>query len=144
MHWFFFLFFLMLTLAVIWNEKNAFNKKQWIITGLMLVLVLLSTVVIGFFLKWLAQSFLLFPVAVAKRYSIIISMSLLCVWGMKFAVALLCTLFSGVMAAHKKMNFRNYEKISLMSRTVAPPLFVFAKLLLSLGCVLMFSGLWLK
>lgn len=144
MHWFFFLFFLILTLAVIWNEKSAFDKKQWITTGLMLVLVLLSTVVIGFFLKWLALSFLLFPVAVAKKYSIIISMSLLCVWGMKFAVALLCVLFSGVMAAHKKMNFRNYEKISLMSRTVAPPLFVFAKLLLSLGCVLMFSGLWLK
>ncbi len=79
-----------------------------------------------------------------KKYAIIISMSLLCVWGMRFAVALLCTLFSGVLAAHKKMNFRNYEKISLMSRTVAPPLFVFAKLLLSLGSVLMFSGLWLK
>ncbi|MGC8400342.1 hypothetical protein ACP3P6_02785 [Enterobacter mori] len=54
-----------------------------------------------FLLKWLALSFLLFPVAVAKKYSIIISMSLLCVWGMKFAVALLCALFSGVMAAHK-------------------------------------------
>lgn len=65
MHWFFFLFFLILTLAVIWNEKSAFDKKQWITTGLMLVLVLLSTVVIGFFLKWLALSFLLFPVAVA-------------------------------------------------------------------------------
>lgn len=144
MHWFFFLFFLILTLAVIWNEKSTFDKKQWLTTGLMLVLVLLSTVVIGFFLKWLALSFLLFPVAVAKKYSIIISMSLLCVWGIRFAVALLCTLFSGVMAAHKKMNFRNYEKISLMSRTAAPPLFVFAKLLLSLGSVLMFSGLWLK
>ncbi|WP_447854140.1 hypothetical protein [Enterobacter mori] len=144
MHWFFFLFFLILTLAVIWNEKSAFDKKQWITTGLMLVLVLLSTIVIGFFLKWLALSFLLFPVAVAKKYSIIISMSLLCVWGMKFAVALLCALFSGVMAAHKKMNYRNYEKISLMSRTVASPLFVFTKLLLSLGSVLMFSGLWLK
>ncbi|WP_242436426.1 hypothetical protein [Enterobacter mori] len=54
MHWFFFLFFLILTLAVIWKEKSAFDKKQWITTGLMLVLVLLSTVVIGFFLKWLA------------------------------------------------------------------------------------------
>lgn len=102
MHWFFFLFFLILTLAVIWNEKSAFDKKQWITTGLMLVLVLLSTVVIGFFLKWLALSFLLFPVAVAKKYSIIISMSLLCVWGMKFAVALLCALFSGVMPRIKK------------------------------------------
>ena len=144
MHWFFFLFFLILTLAVIWNEKSAFDKKQWITTGLMLVLVLLSTVVIGFFLKWLALSFLLFPVAVAKKYSIIISMSLLCVWGMKFTAVLLCTILSGVMVGHKQYNAPNYEKISRVTPTVAPPLFIFAKLLLSLGCVLMFSGLWLK
>jgi len=27
MHWFFFLFFLILTLAVIWKEKSAFDKN---------------------------------------------------------------------------------------------------------------------
>lgn len=144
MNWFFFFFFLILTLALIWNNNNLFNKKQWINMGLMLGLVLLSTAGIGFLLKWLALTFSIFPVAVAKHYSIIISMSLLCVWGMKFTAVLLCTILSGVMVGHKKYNATNYEKISRVTHTVAPPLIIFAKLLLSLGCVLMFSGLWLK
>lgn len=144
MNWLFFFSFLILTLALIWNDNNLFNKKQWISMGLMLGLVLLSTAGIGFLLKWLALTFSIFPVAVAKHYSIILSMSLLCVWGMKFTVVLLCTIFSGVMAGHKKYNAPNYEKISRVTHTVASPLFIFARLLLSLGCVLMFSGLWLK
>lgn len=81
MNWLFFFSFLILTLALIWNDNNLFNKKQWINMGLMLGLVLLSTAGIGFLLKWLALTFSIFPVAVAKHYSIIISMSLLCVWG---------------------------------------------------------------
>lgn len=54
MRWFFFILFMVWTLALVWNRKDLFNKKQWILTGGMFVLVLLSTVVIGFLLKWLA------------------------------------------------------------------------------------------
>lgn len=66
MNWLFFFSFLILTLALIWNDNNLFNKKQWISMGLMLGLVLLSTAGIGFLLKWLALTFSIFPVAVAK------------------------------------------------------------------------------
>ncbi|ATW92802.1 hypothetical protein VXI92_000096 [Enterobacter hormaechei] len=144
MHWFFFILFMIWTLALIWNGKDLFNKKQWLLAGLMFVLVLVATVVIGFTLKWLAQSMSLFSVATAKHYSIILSMSFLCVWGLKVTVVLLCTLFSGIMGGHKRYNAENYEKLSSMTRAVAPGLLIFAKSLITLGSFLMFSGLWLK
>ena len=144
MHWFFFILFMIWTLALIWNGKDLFNKKQWLLAGLMFILVLVATVVIGFTLKWLAQSMSLFSVATAKHYSIILSMSFLCVWGLKVTVVLLCTLFSGIMGGHKRYNAENYEKLSSMTRAVAPGLLIFAKSLITLGSFLMFSGLWLK
>ncbi|WP_065421074.1 hypothetical protein [Enterobacter bugandensis] len=144
MHWFFFIVFMIWTLALIWNGKDLFNKKQWLLAGLMFVLVLVATVVIGFTLKWLAQSMSMFSVATAKHYSIILSMSFLCVWGLKVTVVLLCTLFSGIMGGHKRYNAENYEKLSSMTRAVAPGLLIFAKSLITLGSFLMFSGLWLK
>ncbi|MFY7116936.1 hypothetical protein [Enterobacter cloacae complex sp. SHL020] len=144
MHWFFFLLFLVWALALIWNGKDLFNKKQWFLAGLMFVLVLVATVVIGFTLKWLAQSMSLFSVATAKQYSIIFSMSFLCVWGLKVTVVLLCTIFSGIIGGHKKYNAENYEAISSITRVIAPGLLIVAKSVVSLGSVLMFSGLWLK
>ncbi|WP_431605999.1 hypothetical protein [Enterobacter roggenkampii] len=105
---------------------------------------LVATVVIGFTLKWLAQSMSLFSVATAKHYSIIFSMSFLCVWGLKVTVVLLCTIFSGITGGHKKYNAENYEAISSITRVVAPCLLIVAKSVVSLGSVLMFSGLWLK
>ncbi|RTN74916.1 hypothetical protein EKN81_23105 [Enterobacter asburiae] len=144
MHWFFFLLFLVWALALIWNGKDLFSKKQWFLAGLMFVLVLVATVVIGFMLKWLAQSMSLFSVATAKHYSIIFSMSFLCVWGLKITVVLLCTIFSGITGGHKKYNAENYEAISSITRVVTPGLLIVAKSVVSLGSVLMFSGLWLK
>lgn len=142
--WLFFILFMIWTLALIWNGKDLFSKKQWFLAGLMFVLVLVATVVIGFTLKWLAQSMSLFSVATAKQYSIIFSMSFLCVWGLKITVVLLCTIFHGVIGGHKKYNAENSEAISSITRVVAPGLLIVAKSVVSLGSVLMFSGLWLK
>ena len=142
--WLFFILFMIWTLALIWNGKDLFSKKQWFLAGLMFILVLVATVVIGFTLKWLAQSMSLFSVATAKHYSIIFSMSFLCVWGLKVTVVLLCTIFSGITGGHKKYNAENYEAISSIIRVVAPGLLIVAKSVVSLGSILMFSGLWLK
>ncbi|CAH5311532.1 hypothetical protein AI2839V1_2622 [Enterobacter cloacae] len=143
-HWLFFILFMIWTQALIWNGKDLFSKKQWFLAGLMFILVLVATVVIGFTLKWFAQSMSLFSVATAKHYSIIFSMSFLCVWGLKVTVVLLCTIFSGITGGHKKYNAENYEAISSITRVVAPGLLIVAKSVVSLGSVLMFSGLWLK
>lgn len=144
MKWIGCIFFIFITLIYIWNGKDLFNKKQWFLAGLMLVLVMVATVVIGFTLKWVAQSMSLLSVATAKQYSIIFSMSFLCVWGLKVTVVLLCTIFSGIIGSHKKYNAKNYEAISSITPVVAPGLLIVAKCLVSLGSVLMFSGLWLK
>ena len=144
MQWIGCVFFTLITLAYIWNGKDLFNKNQWFLAGLMFILVLVATVVIGFTLKWLAVSMSLFSVATAKQYSIIFSMSFLCVWGLKVTVVLLCTIFSGIIGGHKKYNAENYEAISSKTRVVAPGLLIVAKSVVSLGSVLMFSGLWLK
>lgn len=144
MNWFFFIVFLLMTLALIWNGKDFYTKKQWFKTLLMLLLVLVSTAVIGFIFKYLTQFFSLFSVATAKQYSILFSMSLLCVWGLKVVVVLLCTIFDGIMAGHKAHNSQHYEKLSSVSRVVAPNLLIAAKGFISLGSVLIFSGLWLK
>lgn len=144
MKWIGCIFFIFITLIYIWNGKDLFNKKQWFLAGLMLVLVMVATVVIGFTLKWVAQSMSLLSVATAKQYSIIFSMSFLCVWGLKVTVVLLSTIFSGIIGRHKKYNAKNYEAISSITPVVAPGLLIVAKCLVSLGSVLMFSGLWLK
>ncbi|RAY67034.1 hypothetical protein DP185_19060 [Enterobacter hormaechei] len=144
MHLFFFVIFMIWTLALIWNGKDLFNIKQWFLSGLMFMMVLVATVVVGFTLKWLAQSMSLFSVATAKHYSTIFSMSFLCVWGLKVTVVLLCTIFSGVMRGHEKHNEDNYGKLLSVTRIIAPGLLIVAKSAVSLGSVLMFSGLWLK
>ncbi|EMN5548809.1 hypothetical protein RVX52_004691 [Enterobacter cloacae] len=144
MHWFFFILFMIWTLALVWNGKDLYNKKQWVLTGGMFVLVLLATVVVGFLLKWLALSISLFSLATAKQYSIMFSMSFLCVWGLKFTVVLLCAIFSGITKGHKRYNAENYEKMLSVTRAVSPGLVIVAKTIISLGGFLMFSGLWLK
>ncbi|RTN17281.1 hypothetical protein EKN94_22695 [Enterobacter quasimori] len=144
MHWLFFILFLIWALALIWNGEDLFGKKQWFLAGLMFLLVLVATVVIGFTLKWLAQSVSLFSVATAKHYSILFSMSFLCVWGLKVTVVLLCTIFSGIVRGHERYNEDNYREISSVTRIVAPGLLIVAKSVVSLSSVLMFSGLWLK
>lgn len=144
MHWLFFILFLIWALALIWNGEDLFGKKQWFLAGLMFLLVLMATVVIGFTLKWLAQSMSLFSVATAKHYSILFSMSFLCVWGLKVTVVLLCTIFSGIVHGHERYNEDNYREISSVTRIVAPGLLIVTKSVVSLSSVLMFSGLWLK
>lgn len=45
---------------------------------------------------------------------------------------------------HKRYNAENYEKVSSLTRVAAPGLLIVAKSAVSLGSILMFSGLWLK
>lgn len=144
MNLFFCILFLVLTLVLIWNGNDRFSKKQWITTGLMLVVVLAATVIVSFSFKWLAQSFSIFSIVMAKHYSVVFSMSFLCIWGLKVAVVLLCTIFSGIMKGHKTYNPEKYEQVSSLLGNVAPGLLIIVKGLVSFGCVLIFSGLWLK
>ena len=98
----------------------------------MFVLVLVATVVIGFTLKWLAQSMSLFSVATAKHYSIILSVisSLYMRLGIKGRV-LLYTLFSGLWG-HKRYNALKIMKIIIYDTCRGAKLLIFTKSLITL------------
>jgi len=143
MNWLFFIFFLGLALFLIWNGKDRFSKKQWVRMALMLGLILLGTFIIGFFFKWLSLSLSLFSIAAARHYTAIASLSLLCLWGLKLLVVLLCTIFARIMGFHEVHNAENYQKISSISNKFGPVLLIAAKCLVSFGAFLMFYGIWL-
>lgn len=143
MNWLFFIVFLGLALFLIWNGKDRFSKKQWVRMALMLGLILLGTFIIGFFFKWLSLSLSLFTIATARHYTAIISLSFLCLWGMKLLVVMLCTIFARIMGFHEVHNAENYQKISSISNKFGPVLLIAAKCLVSFGAFLMFYGIWL-
>lgn len=143
MNWLFFIIFLGLALFLIWNGKDRFSKKQWLYMALMLGLILLGTLIIGFIFKWLSLSFSMFSIATAKHYTAIVSMSFLCLWGLKLAIVLLCTIFARIMGFHEVYNSENYQKLFSVSNKFGPILLVAAKCLVSVGAFLMFYGIWL-
>lgn len=142
MGWFGFIVFLGLALFLIWNGKNRFSKKQWMRMALLLGLILLGTFVIGFFFKWLSLSLSLFSIATARHYTAIVSLSLLCLWGVKLAVVLLCTIFAKIMGFHEVHNAENYQKILSVSNKLGPALLIAAKCSVSFSAFLMFYGIW--
>lgn len=143
MNWLFFIVFLGLALLLIWNGKDRFSKKQWVRMALMLGLILLGTFIIGFFFKWLSLSLSLFSIATARHYTAIISLSFLCLWGVKLLVVMLSTIFARIMGFHEVHNAENYQKISSISNKFGPVLLIAAKCLVSFGAFLMFYGIWL-
>ncbi len=143
MNWLFFIVFLGLALFFIWNGKGRFSKKEWVRMALLLGLILLGTFIIGYIFKWLSLSLSLFSIATAKQYTAIVSLSFLCVWILKLAVVLLCTIFARIMGFHEVHNAENYQKISSISNKFGPGLLIAAKCLVSFGAFLMFYGIWL-
>ena len=143
MNWLFFIVFLGLALFLIWNGKDRFSRKQWVRMALMLGLILIGTFIIGFFFKWLSLSLSLFSIATARHYTAIVSLSFLCLWGVKLAIVLLCTIFARIMGFHEVHNAENYQKISSISNKFGPVLLIAAKCLVSFGAFLMFYGIWL-
>lgn len=143
MNWLFFIVFLGLALFLIWNGKDRFSKKEWVRMALMLGLILIGTFIIGYIFKWLSLSFSLFSIATAKDYTGIVSLSFLCLWGLKLAVVLLCTIFARIMGFHEVHNAENYQTLSSVSNKFGPALLIAAKCLVSFGAFLMFYGIWL-
>jgi hypothetical protein len=143
MNWLGFLAFVLFALFSIWNGKDRYSKKEWLICGGRLLLVLIATVLISFFFKWLALSLNIMPVSEAKHFSLIIGMSLLCVWAVKLLVVLIFTLFSNILGFHEKYNSENYQKLHILKGNVGLTLSLVAKVLVSFGSFMMFYGLWL-
>lgn len=144
MKWIGFLLFLTASLFYIWNGKDIFNKKEWLFFGLKPVLILAVTFAVVVILKFILSVWLFAPVSAVKAVLVSITGSFLCLWGTKFLVVMLCTLFGKIMGFHQAYNKENYQSLSLLAGKFGSPLLILAKSVVSFGSVLMFYGVWLS
>ncbi len=72
-----------------------------------------------------------------------LGVSLVFIWGMRFMLVALCNVFGAIMDFHKKYNAENYRRFSPAINKLTPGLFIFSKVILSLGAIVIYYGIWL-
>ncbi|MEE3664279.1 hypothetical protein V2I52_20525 [Brenneria sp. g21c3] len=144
MAWLGFITSWVITLLYIWNGKDSFNQRNWILFALIPIFILIGMVIFGLALKNILTVWPFISEHTAKTATIILPASLLSMWGMKFLVVMLCTAFSRMLDFHHKHNtFENYAKLSSLSNNFGPTLLILAKCLVSAGSILIFYGIWI-
>lgn len=138
-----FLFFLLVTVYFIWSSKISYGKKTLAGIGKAFIGVFISIIAIGFVLKGLAAIIPGFTRDAAGDLMEELGASLLFIWGMRFILVALCNIFGNIMDFHKKYNADNYRKFSPTTNKLAPGLFIFSKVILSLGSIVIYYGIWL-
>ncbi|MFB5173757.1 hypothetical protein AAIO65_14440 [Erwinia amylovora] len=138
-----FLFFLVSALYYVWSGSNDFDKRKWFKFFLGFIASLIGVFVLGFIFKGVTALLPAFSDKIAGGLLMKIFMSVFSVLGMKFVVVMACTIFSKIMAFHRKYNTENYLKLSSFAYRLSPGLLLLAKILVSLGGVLAFYGIWL-
>ncbi|MGC0811788.1 hypothetical protein WKH24_23205 [Pantoea agglomerans] len=139
-----FLFFLFVTVYFIWSSKISYGKKTLAGIGKAFVGVFITIIAIGFVLKGLAAIIPGFTRDAAGDLMEASGASLFFIWGMRFILVGLCNIFGTIMDFHKKYNADNYRKFSPAINKLAPGLFVFSKVILSLGSIVIYYGIWLS
>ncbi|NEG62583.1 hypothetical protein GQQ23_09575 [Pantoea agglomerans] len=138
-----FLFFLFVTLYFIWSSKISYGKKTLAGIGKAFVGVFIAIIAIGFVLKGLAAIIPGFTRDAAGDLMEALGASLFFIWGMRFILVGLCNMFGNIMDFHKKFNADNYRRFSPANNKLAPGLFIFSKVILSLGSIVIYYGIWL-
>lgn len=136
------LFFLVITLYFVWHGKIPYGKKSLANVGKGFIGVFVGIFALGFFLKFLVAIIPGFTNDAAGDLMEEIGASFIVVWGMRFLIVALSTIFGGIMDFHREHNFENYKKFSPFTSKLAPGLLIFAKSVVSLGAVLMLYGIW--
>lgn len=143
MKWLAFLIFLILTLKYIWDGKDFYNEKEWVRFRLRFVIFYAGV----FLLALLTKVFLtIIPIAnyaSVKDFLLKFSISFLAILSAKLLVLLLCFIFSRIMNLHKIYNKGHYESLSRQANKFSKGLLILAKILVSLGSVIVFYGIWL-
>jgi len=137
-----FLFFLVVAFYFIWNSKGSGDKSEMAGIGKMLIGVFVSIIIMGFVFKGLLAMFPGLTHHTARNLMNELGASFLAVWGMKFLIVAISTIFSRIMSFHKKYNADNYKKFSPFTNKLAPGLLVLAKCIVSLASILIFYGIW--
>ncbi|WP_048697754.1 hypothetical protein [Erwinia piriflorinigrans] len=144
MKWIGFLLFLTASLFYIWNGKDDFNKKEWLFFALKPVLILVVTFAVVVILKFILSVWPFAPVSTVKAVLVSITGSFLCLWGTKFLVVMLCTLFGKIIGFHLGYNKGNYQSLSSLAGELGSTLLMLAKYVVSFGSALMLYGVWLS
>lgn len=138
-----FLFFLFVTVYFTWSSKISYGKKTLAGIGKAFIGIFIAIIAIGFVLKGLAAIIPGFTRDAAGDLMEELGTSLFFVWGMRFILVALCNLFDTIMDFHKKYNADNYRRFSPTISKLAPGLFIFSKVILSLGTIVIYYGIWL-
>jgi hypothetical protein len=138
-----FLLFLLVTEFFIWSSKISYGRKTLAGLGKAFVGVFIAIIAIGFVLKGLAAIMPGFTSDAAGDLMEALGASLFFIWGMRFILVGLCNMFGNIMDFHKKYNADNYRRFSPAINKLAPGLFVFSKVILSLGSIVIYYGIWL-
>jgi hypothetical protein len=138
-----FLLFLLVTEFFIWSSKISYGRKTLAGLGKAFVGVFIAIIAIGFVLKGLAAIMPGFTRDAAGDLMEALGASLFFIWGMRFILVGLCNIFGNIMDFHKKYNADNYRRFSPAINKLAPGLFVFLKVILSLGSIVIYYGIWL-
>ncbi|MCG8711012.1 hypothetical protein JHU04_004350 [Brenneria sp. 4F2] len=144
MAWLGFIAFWVITVVYLWNGKDSFNKKEWLLFISKLVGIFIGTTVFSLVFKGILTVWPVISLPTAKYVTLILSTSFLAVWAMKFLVVMLCSMFSRMMDFHQQHNIaENYAKLSSLSNNFGPLLLILAKCLVSAGSILIFYGIWI-
>lgn len=143
MKWAGFTIFILIALVYIWNGKCLYTKQGWCSFAIKIISVLVSAFALVFVLVGLSKFIPLFSRETARTLSIIMPASLIAVLLSKFFVVMLNNIFDIIMRFHKRYNTAaNYSKLLSLSDKYGEKLRLVAKCLASLGCILMFYGIW--
>lgn len=138
-----FIFFLLVTVYFIWSSEISYGKKTLAVIGKAFIGIFMAIIAIGFVLKGLAAIIPGFTLDAAGDLMEKLGASLFFVWGVRFILVALCNLFGTIMNFHKKYNADNYRKFSPTTSKLAPGMFIFSKVILSLGSIVIDYGIWL-
>ncbi|MFS9771106.1 hypothetical protein U0Y97_09710 [Enterobacter chuandaensis] len=143
MKWAGFTIFVLITLIYIWNGKDLYTKQDWRGFGIKFISVLIGAFVLVFVLVGLSKFIPLITRETARSLSVIIPASFMAVLLSKFFIVMLNNIFDIIMRFHKRYNTAaNYSKLLSLSDKYGTRLRLVAKCLASLGCILMFFGIW--
>ncbi|WP_163306412.1 hypothetical protein [Enterobacter ludwigii] len=139
-----FIIFSLVALTYIWNGKDNFNKKEWVVFFVKLSFILVGTFILVFVLIGLREIFPSMTKEDGELVLIVIPPSFVTLLLAKFFVVMLCSIFETIMRFHQRYNtVKNYSILSSLENRYGPKLLLLAKCLASFGCILIFYGIWL-
>lgn len=139
-----FIIFSLVALTYIWNGKDNFNKKEWVVFFVKLSFILVGTFILVFVLIGLREIFPSMTKEDGELVLVVIPPSFVTLLLAKFFVIMLCTIFETIMRFHQRYNTeQNYSILSSLANRYGPGLILLAKCLASFGCILIFYGIWL-